>query len=298
MQEVCNLVATKLEVLLPKPEGLLEDDLFEGIRYATLSAGKRIRPFLTIQTAKLLGVAEENALNAAIAIEMIHTYSLVHDDLPAMDNDDLRRGQPTCHKKFGEATAILVGDALLTYAFELASDPITHPDPEVRATLVNAMAKTAGFAGMVGGQIIDMHPGISKATFPEIVRLQRMKTGALFVMSCDAGAILAKAQPQTRSALRAYANNLGLAFQIMDDLEDQIADSEAPHVEAKATLVTYLGHQKAHEHAKLLANQAIEHLVNFDNRAALLRELALYIVRGWLWELIKSIIVIWAPSPI
>ncbi len=285
MQDTTELLSQKLDELLPAPEGMPEDRLFEAMRYATLSQGKRIRPFLTVKTSELLGVSIGSSIQTAAAIEMIHAYSLVHDDLPALDNDDWRRGAPSCHRKFDEATAILAGDALLTYAFEVIANSRTHVDCAVRLELISAIARTAGFAGMVGGQIIDLNPLHDQPDFAEVVRLQRMKTGALFAMSCEAGAILGKAPQNIRMSLRAYANSIGLAFQIIDDLLDTNGGQEnggkGPRlhaVEQKATLVECLGKDKAQEHAKFLANQAIEHLSAFDKRADLLRELALFIL--------------------
>lgn len=285
LSDTGNLVLEKLAEILPMQEGTMEEKLFDAMRYSTLSKGKRLRPFLTIETAQLFGVSLESSLQTAAAIELIHSYSLIHDDLPAIDNDDFRRGLPSCHKKFGEAVAILTGDALLTYAFQVLSDYITHRDPSVRVELIEHISKAIGFRGMVGGQVIDILSQNSTLDFNEIVRLQRMKTGALFAISCEAGAILGKAPRNLRNALRAYANNLGLAFQITDDL----LDAEGTRKETgktvrkdekagKATLVSCLGADQAKAHAKMLAQQSIEYLAPFGEQAAMLKELAEYVI--------------------
>lgn len=282
--EIGELLNEKLDELLPQSDGM-EQKLFEAMRYATLSQGKRLRPFLTVVTSQLFSVSLESSLQTAAAIEFIHSYSLIHDDLPAIDNDDLRRGLPSCHRKFGEATAILAGDSLLTFAFEVLSDPSTHGDPGVRAELISTIAKAAGYAGMVGGQVIDILSENKKLEYNEIVRLQRMKTGALFATSCEAGAILGRASRNLRNSLRAYANNIGLAFQITDDLLDAEGTREETGKSVrkdqkigKATLVSSLGIPKAREHAKMLANQATEHLAAFGEQAHLLVLLANHII--------------------
>lgn len=283
--EISELLFEKMAEILPVPEGTMEQKLFEAMRYSTLSRGKRLRPFLTVMSSQLFGVSLESSLQTAAAIELIHSYSLIHDDLPAIDNDDFRRGQPSCHKKYGEAVAILAGDALLTYAFQVLADPNTHRDPGVRIELVECIARASGFSGMIGGQVIDILAENSTLDFNEIVRLQRMKTGALFAISCEAGAILGKAPRNLRNSLRAYANNLGLAFQITDDLLDAEGtreetgksvrkDSQA----GKATLVSAMGLEQARAHARVLANQSIEHLAVFGEQALMLRNLAYYVV--------------------
>ena len=187
--ETVNLTLERMLEMHDDPEA----ELIEAMRYAVLDGGKRIRPFLTIASADLFNVQSERSLRVAAAIEMVHCYSLVHDDLPAMDDDEMRRGQPTCHVKYGEATAILAGDALLTKAFEVLADDKTHPDPHVRSDLVVALSKAAGPEGMVGGQMLDLIAEESDLNMPEITRLQRMKTGMLIAVSCEAGAILGKA---------------------------------------------------------------------------------------------------------
>lgn len=285
LQEVSELVYMKMSDLLPVPEGTLEQELHEAMRYATLSGGKRLRPFLTVTTSQLFGVSLESALQTAAAIEFIHSYSLVHDDLPAIDNDDFRRGQPSCHKKYSEATAILTGDALLTFAFEVLADESTHRDPMVRIELIEAVSKAAGHAGMVGGQMVDIKAEKQCLEFNEIVRLQRLKTGALFSISCEAGAILGRANRNLRNSLKAYANNLGLAFQITDDLLDAEGTREETgktvgkdSASGKATFVSCMGVDKAREQSKMLAVQAKQHLVHFGEAANLLHVLADYVI--------------------
>jgi farnesyl diphosphate synthase len=284
IHDIAEKLYETMDELLPSKAGLIEDRLFEAIRYSTLSQGKRLRPFLTVTTSNIFGVSYNCALLTAVAVEFIHAYSLIHDDLPAMDNDDFRRGQPSCHKKYDEATAILAGDALLTFAFEILADDLTHPDPGVRAELVKSVALASGFKGMVGGQMMDLLAQHKHLEFSEIVRLQRMKTGALFAISCEAGAILGKASRNLRSALKAYANNIGIAFQITDDLLDAEGTREETgktigkdKAAGKSTLVSCIGIEKAREHAQVLARQAVEHLSVFDEKADLLRELASYV---------------------
>jgi farnesyl diphosphate synthase len=216
---------------------------------------------------------------------MVHAYSLIHDDLPAMDNSDLRRGRPTCHKQFDDATAVLAGDGLQTMAFEILAHPDTHGDPGVRCELVTALATAAGAAGMVGGQMIDLIAETQTLDMGEITRLQRMKTGALIAFSCEAGAILAKATSDQRLALRGYAHDLGLAFQIADDLLDVEGSAEATGkpvgadaAAGKATFVSILGVERARDQAELLVAQAVTHLDIFEERADLLRQIARFVV--------------------
>jgi len=230
-------------------------------------------------------MARRSALQVAAAIEMVHAYSLIHDDLPAMDNSDLRRGRPTSHKRFDEATAVLAGDGLLTMAFEALADPDTHGDAAVRIELVGALAAAAGAAGMVGGQMIDLIVEKQPLDIGAITRLQRMKTGALIAFSCEAGAILAKAAAELRLALRGYAHDLGLAFQIADDLLDIEGSSAetgkpigADAAAGKATFVSILGVERARAQAELLVEQAVAHLDLFEERAELLRQVARFVV--------------------
>ncbi|PKU22582.1 farnesyl-diphosphate synthase [Telmatospirillum siberiense] len=255
------------------------------MRYSTLDGGKRLRPFFVLQTSRLFNVAEEAAIRVAAAIEMVHCYSLVHDDLPAMDDDDLRRGRPTCHKAFDEATAILAGDALLTKSFEVVAGPNTHSDPQVRCELVRELALAAGGQGMVGGQMFDLRAAELDMDVQAVTRLQNLKTGRLIDFSCEAGAILGKAAWQLRQALKAYAHDLGLAFQIADDLLDVEGDPEKvgkglrKDAEAgKATFVSLLGIERARAQAEMLSRQAAQHLDCFDDKADLLREAARFVV--------------------
>jgi farnesyl diphosphate synthase len=279
-----GLTDAVLDRLLAAPPGL-EARVYDAMRYSALAPGKRLRPLLVLAGARLFGVSRRSALQVAVAIEMVHAYSLIHDDLPAMDNSDLRRGRPTCHKEFDEATAVLAGDGLLTMAFEVLSDPDTHGDPAVRCELVSALATAAGAAGMVGGQMIDLIAETRRLDIGAITRLQRMKTGALIAFACEAGAILAKAAPELRTALRGYAHDLGLAFQIADDLldvEGSAAETGKPvgadAVAGKATFVSILGVDRARAQAELLVGQAVAHLELFEDRAELLRQVARFVV--------------------
>jgi farnesyl diphosphate synthase len=287
--EEATVIATRLtdaliERLLAVPPGL-EARVYEAMRYSALAPGKRLRPLLVLASSTLFGVSRRSALQVAAAIEMVHAYSLIHDDLPAMDDSDLRRGRPTCHKQFDEATAILAGDGLLTMAFGAVADPDTHGDAAVRAELVAALATAAGPAGMVGGQMIDLIAETTTLDIGAITRLQRMKTGALIAFTCEAGAILAKAPAELRTALRGYAHDLGLAFQIADDLLDVEGDAAetgkpvgADAVAGKATFVSILGVERARAQAELLVGQAVAHLDPFESRAELLRQVARYVV--------------------
>jgi farnesyl diphosphate synthase len=284
MAESARAVSEMLDRLLRIGDGR-EARLMEAMRYASLAGGKRIRPFMVTAGARLFAVAESCALRVAASVEMVHCYSLVHDDLPAMDDDDLRRGQPTCHVRFDEATAILAGDALLTRAFEVLADIPTHPDPQVRSQLVLALAKAAGADGMVGGQMLDLLAENASLDMPEITRLQRMKTGALIAFACESGAILGKAAEPARHALRAYAHDLGLAFQIADDLLDVEGTAEEvgkktgkDAAQGKATFVSLLGAERAKAQAQMLAEQACRHLEMFDEKADYLRELARFVI--------------------
>ncbi|ODA66241.1 Farnesyl diphosphate synthase [Methyloligella halotolerans] len=256
----------------------------EAMRHALLGGGKRVRPYLVIASAKLFGVAEEDAMPAAAALECLHTYSLVHDDLPAMDDDDLRRGRPTVHVAYDEATAILVGDALLTLAFETLADPNTHPDPAIRASLVLALAKAAGTNGMVGGQALDLAAEGKQLSADEVLKLQAMKTGALFRFACEAGAILGGAGEEQRAALIRYGTDLGQAFQLADDLLDHEGDAEAAGKavakdaeRGKATLVALLGVDAAKARLETLVADAGEALSPFGDDASNLVEAARFV---------------------
>ncbi len=225
-KQIAELVNKRIDSLLPKSEQFTESKLIEAMRYSALSPGKRIRPFLTIAAAAIFKIEPEDSVDVAAAIEFIHVYSLIHDDLPAMDDDDYRRGQPSCHKKFDEATAILAGDSLLTYAFQILSDPRTNLDPHIRCELINVISKSIGFNGMAGGQIMDLESTGDNSLTPEIIaRLHRLKTGEMFMAAVEAGAIIGKTQPVMRQHLVRYAHDIGLAFQIKDDILDHTGQS-------------------------------------------------------------------------
>jgi farnesyl diphosphate synthase len=251
--------------------------LIAAMRHAALAGGKRFRPFLLMESARLFGVAPDASVVAAAAVECVHTYSLVHDDLPAMDDDDLRRGVPTVHKAFDEATAILAGDALLTLAFEVLAGEEAHPDPGVRADLVGTLARAAGIGGMAGGQMLDLQPEADTPDEAAIALMQSMKTGALIAASCELGAALGQALPEARVALRAYGGALGRAFQIADDLLD-VESSAAVMGKAtakdsgrgKATFVGLLGAAKARERLAAAVAECDRHLARLDADTAVL----------------------------
>jgi len=277
-------VTEALDRLLPPVEGP-RGQVIEAMRYSALSGGKRLRPFLVLETAALFGLPEAESLPAAVAVEMIHCYSLIHDDLPAMDDSDLRRGRPTLHQAFDEATAILAGDGLLTEAFAVVAGLEGHRDPAIRAELAAALAAAAGAAGMVGGQMIDISPARGGLDLEGITQLQRLKTGALINFSCEAGAILARAGVAEREALRAYAQAIGLAFQIADDLLDALSSPEElgkptgqDAAMEKATFVGQLGIEGARARADALVVEAAASLDIFGKKAKSLRETARFIV--------------------
>jgi farnesyl diphosphate synthase len=294
--EACATGTERLldQLLAPKTEASEVERpsrLLDAMRYATLGGGKRLRPFLVVESANLFAVAPEQALMAGAALECIHCYSLVHDDLPAMDNDDLRRGRPTAHKAYDEATAILAGDSLLTFAFDILSRPQTHPDPEIRVALVRELARAAGLGGMAGGQLLDLAAegrfdgGRQKAQGErEIVVLQSMKTGALLHFACVAGGILGKAKPAEQNALSRYGHAIGVAFQIADDLLDVEGDAATlgkatgkDAASGKATLVGILGVAKARERLAKCVEEAQTALSPFGKRAKLLSEAAAFV---------------------
>jgi farnesyl diphosphate synthase len=286
LREAAAEIEDTLDTLLPPEEGP-EARLGAAMRYATLGGGKRMRGFLVLESARPFGVARASALRVAAAIEMLHAYSLVHDDLPAMDDDDLRRGKPTTHLAFDEATAILAGDALQAHAFAILADEDTHSDAAVRVELVRRLAIAAGPRGMCGGQMLDMlaEESTEPPTEAAIGRLQLLKTGKLIEFSAEAGAILGKAAPQQRHALCAYGRDLGAAFQIADDVLDATATAaetgKATGKDAaagKATLVGLLGLERARAQAERLAAQASDHLDSLGERAELLRALADYTI--------------------
>ncbi len=285
LSEAVRVAEDALESLIPPAEGP-EKRVVEAMRYSALSGGKRLRPFLVLAGADIFNVARSCSERVAAAVEMIHCYSLIHDDLPAMDDDDLRRGRPACHIEFDEATAILAGDALLTLAFEVLGAEATHGQPAVRCELISELARAIGSQGMVGGQMLDLMAGGHDFDVAEITRLQRLKTGMLIGYSCQAGAILGRATDEGRAMLGAYAHDLGLAFQIVDDLLD--VEGEASEVgkatgkdaaAGKATFVSLLGRERARAQAQMLAAQAVEHIAGFGEKGFLLKELAEFVVK-------------------
>ena len=284
LAETGKVVEQALEALLPLPDGP-ESRLFEAMRYSALGGGKRLRGFLVMEVASLFGVAETCAARVAASVEMLHAYSLIHDDLPAMDDDDLRRGKPSCHRAFDEATAILAGDALQTRAFEVLAEEDTHSDPLARADLVQALAMAAGPHGMVGGQMIDMLAEGEALTVSQVGRLHALKTGRLIQYSAEAGAILGRAPSAIRQSIANYGRDLGAAFQIADDVLDVTASAAELGKTAgkdvasgKATLVSLIGVERAQRQAEMLAAQAVAHLEYFGARAARLAALADFVV--------------------
>ena len=284
LNEFAAVIEDKMLSLLPKAEGM-EENVVNAMQYALLAGGKRLRPFLAVQSASLFSINYESALRVAAAIECVHTYSLIHDDLPAMDDDDMRRGKPTTHKKFDEATAILAGDALLTLAFEILADEKTHSDAEIRCALISALSRAIGAMGMVGGQMIDLKAENQSLQRDEITRMQHMKTGELIIFSCEAGAILAKVSDVRRNALREYAENIGLAFQIVDDLLDiegrseDIGNTAGKDIEAgKATFVSLMGADKARILANDLIDNAIGQMDIFEEKSDMLKSLAKFVI--------------------
>ena len=284
LQAASRIVDETLDQILPKPHGL-HARVHEAMRYATFAGGKRLRPFLVLNCAKLFGVEPSRSARVAAAIEVLHTYSLVHDDLPCMDDDDLRRGRPTTHIVFDEMTAVLAGDALLTIAFEILSRPQTHPSAEVRSDLVLRLAEASGSNGMIGGQMIDMQAAHNGFGADEIVLLQRLKTGQLFEFSCEAGAILGQATREDRDRLRAYARDMGLVFQITDDLLDVTSSAEKAGKavgkdshQGKATLVGIMGLDGARAEAEKLARRAAATLAPYGNAAPELVALPIYLL--------------------
>ena len=285
LRAAAKAVEAELDRVLPRPSEGPEGRLFQAMRYATLGGGKRLRPFLVIAGADIFAVPKPRSVLAAAAVELIHCYSLVHDDLPCMDDDVLRRGQPTVHVEFDEATAVLAGDALLTLAFEVLTDEERLPDPKVRADLVQGLARAAGGHGMVGGQMLDLLSENAVTGETQIVRMQRLKTGEMIAFSGEAGAILGRTGTAERQALRMYAHDLGLAFQIADDLLDVTADTAAlgktagkDEAQGKATFVAILGVEGAQARARMLTDQAKAHLEMFGERADALRALAEFVI--------------------
>jgi farnesyl diphosphate synthase len=295
-----DAVAADIEVLLDRLLAAAPVDgelsrparLIEAMRYASLNGGKRFRPFLVVESSGLFAVPRSNALMAGAALECVHCYSLVHDDLPAMDNDELRRGQPTAHKAFDEATAILAGDGLLTFAFDILSRPQTHADPSVRVELVMALARASGIGGMAGGQMLDLaaegrfvqNRPVPQLGEQDVRTLQAMKTGALLRFACQAGGILAAAAPPQRAALERYGTAVGQAFQIADDLLDLEGDpalvgksTGKDAAAGKATMVSVLGVAAAKTRLKALVAEAEQALAPFGAAAAILIEGARFV---------------------
>lgn len=271
------------EAILPDPPDPRRR-LYQAMRYAAVGGGKRLRPLLTIAASGLFGVARESAIRAGLAVECVHVHSLIHDDLPCMDDDDLRRGKPTVHRAYDEATAVLAGDALLALAFEILGDPAMPVPGDIRAELVCELARAAGAAGMAGGQMLDLFPA-EALDLDSITRLQRLKTGALIGWCVEAGAIMGQASAEARTSLRGYAHCLGLAFQIADDLLDHEGDEarvgkrlRKDDGQGKVTFVTMLGVERARRQARLLVDQASEHLQSFGSDADLLAAIARFAI--------------------
>ncbi len=277
-------VETCLDTLLPLEAGL-EARLIEAMRYAALGGGKRLRGFLVMEVASLFKVAPACAARVAASVEMLHAYSLIHDDLPAMDDDDLRRGKPSTHRAFDEATAILAGDALQARAFEVLAEEDTHSDPAARCELVCALGLAAGARGMAGGQMIDMQAEGSTLTIGEVSRLHALKTGRLIQYAAEAGAILGRAPWQVRTQIAAYGRDIGAAFQIADDVLDTVGTAEQigktagkDQAAGKATVVSILGVERAEAQARMLCEQSKAHLDQFGPEADRLRALASWVV--------------------
>jgi farnesyl diphosphate synthase len=277
MAAVAEEVEAALDRALPEVQGPAAR-LHEAMRYATLGGGKRLRPFLAVASADLFDVPRARSVRVGAAIELIHAYSLVHDDLPAMDDALTRRGRPSCHRQYDEATAILAGDALQSLAFDLLVDSATHPEPGVRCTLVAGLAAASGPRGMCGGQMIDLLAEGRALDLEQILELQRLKTGALISYACETGALLGGGSDAARGALRGYAADLGLAFQIQDDLLDVTGDAEVTGkdlgrdaVAGKATVVALLGVAESRRRLAGLRNSALAHLDRLEGESDVLR---------------------------
>ncbi len=281
---IAEEIDASFDALLPVPPDP-RARLVEAMRYAAIGGGKRLRPLLTVATATLYGVDRDAAVRVGTAVEAIHVYSLIHDDLPCMDNDAMRHGKPTLHRQFDEATAVLAGDALHAFAFELLADPVTAGDPFTRIELVQSLGLASGAGGMAGGQMMDIVAETTHFDLPTVTRLQNLKTGALLAAAVEMGAILGKVQPEGRAPLKAYARDVGLAFQIADDLLDAEGDEAAAgkalrkdDVAGKQTFLSLLGPERAREQARMLSDQAIGHLGQYGVEADLLRGLARFVV--------------------
>jgi farnesyl diphosphate synthase len=281
LERIAKLTERRLDGLVPADD---PTRLGKAMRYALLGPGKRLRPFLVVSSARVFGVPEGQALEAAAALECIHCYSLVHDDLPCMDDDDLRRGRPTTHIAFDEATAVLTGDGLLTLAFEIMSGPEVDPDPAIRVELVSLLAKAAGWQGMVLGQALDLEAEGRSLSMDETLEMQALKTGALFKFACEAGAVLGRAKPEARRALVTYATALGQAFQLADDLLDAEGNTaklgKAAAKDAargKATFIALLGIDGAKEKLAALVRDAESALSPLGPKAEPLAEAARFV---------------------
>lgn len=281
---IAEEIDNQFDLLLPVP-GDARARLVEAMRYAAIGGGKRLRPLLLASTAELYGVDRKVALRAGVAIEALHAYSLIHDDLPCMDDDAIRHGKPTVHLAFDETTAVLAGDALHAFAFEVLSDPALTGDPFVRAELLRTLAIAAGMNGMAGGQMMDIVAENESFDLQTITRLQQLKTGALLAAAVEMGAILGHVPAEARVHLRGYARDIGLAFQIADDLldheGDETAAGKALRKDAQAgkqTFVSLLGPERARAQAEMLVEQAIGHLGQHGAEADMLRAVARYIV--------------------
>jgi len=284
MDRVAAEVDRHFDLLLEIPDDARRV-LYEAMRHAAIGGGKRLRPLLVCAACDLFHVDRQAALRVATAIECIHVYSLIHDDLPCMDDDDVRRGKPTVHRAFGEATAVLAGDSLHAIAFEILADEATHADPFVRVELVAELARASGPGGMAGGQMMDLVAESEDFDLPTVTKLQQLKTGALIGFCLEAGAIMGHVPPEGRGRLRGYARDIGLAFQIVDDLLDVEGDAEATGkavgkdaAAGKATFVSLLGQERARQQAEILVSQAIAHLSSFGAEADLLRAVATYVI--------------------
>ncbi|MEZ5972892.1 MAG: polyprenyl synthetase family protein [Hyphomonadaceae bacterium] len=284
LRETAERVQHALERLLPAEKGS-EASLLSAMRYAALGGGKRLRPFFTLESGRIFDADESFLLRTACAIELVHTYSLVHDDLPAMDDDDLRRGRPTLHREYDEATAILAGDALLTLAFELLGEPATHSDPQMRCKLIVGLARASGAQGMVAGQAADMAGADIGSDLIAVTRMNRLKTGALINFAVDAGALIGGASEAEKTALSRYAHDVGLAFQMRDDLLDAegvVRDTGKAvgkdKARGKVNFVTVLGADATRERIAMLAKQAKQHLSLFGSRARILLDAVDFIV--------------------
>lgn len=277
IKETAALIEDALDGFLPRRSGPL-GRVVDAMRWAALDGGKRLRPFLVIAAADMFGSPRSRSIRVGCAVEMIHCYSLIHDDLPAMDDSDLRRGRPSVHKAYDEATAILAGDALLTQAFEILADQETHPDGAVRCRLALELARASGKDGMVGGQMIDIYAEQKNFNLGGIEELQKLKTGAIIRFSAIAGGIVGGASDAEVGSLRLYAEDLGLAFQIVDDLLDALGDAQALGKPVgqdadmdKATFVKLLGAEGARDQAKALVERAKAHLDRFGAPAEALK---------------------------